>query len=85
MKKSDELKQMDEEEAMQYAIDHHQRRMCELCELHILGCSHMSSTYMCEGSKCHVAIDYIMDELIDHAEADEEVYDKKYKPILIKR
>ena len=83
--KSYELKAMEPEQAMEYVVDHHINRMCELCELYILGCCHNSSTFQCEGSKCDVAIDYIMEELIDNAEADEEAYIEKFKPILIKR
>lgn len=82
---SHELKNLKPEDAMQYAIDHHQDRMCELCELYILGCSHNTIHYQCEGSRCDVAVDYIMEELIDNAEADEESYIEKYNPILIKR
>ena len=80
---SHELKVLNPEDAMTYVVDNHQDRMCELCELHILGCCHNSSTYQCEGSKCDVAIDYMMEELIDNAEADEEDYVEKYSPILI--
>jgi len=83
--KSYELKALGPEEAMEYAIDNHQDRMCELCELYVLGCKHMTSTFICEGSKCDVAIDYIMEELIENAEADEEAYVEKFKPILTKR
>lgn len=81
--KSHNLKNLTPEDAMQYAIDNHQDRMCQLCELHILGCSHNTSTYQCEGCRCDSAIDYIMEELIEKAESDEEEYIKTYLPILI--
>ena len=80
-----ELKTLSNEDAMTYVIDNHQDRMCELCELNILGCSHNTSTYQCEGSKCDVAIDYMMEELIDNSEAEEEQYVETYSPILINR
>jgi len=77
------LKNLTHDDAMQYVIDKHQERMCELCELHILGCSHNTSTYQCEGCRCDSAIDYIMDELIENAEIEEEEHFNKYSPILI--
>ena len=83
--KSHELKNLDQGDALQYVADNHQDRMCELCELHVLGCKHMTSTFICEGSKCDVAIDYIMEELIEYAEDAEETYKEKLKRILIKR
>jgi hypothetical protein len=43
--------------------EQYQERMCDLCERHILGCKSMTSTFMCEGSKCHVAVEYLKDEL----------------------
>ena len=82
---SHELKNLSTEDAMTHVIDNHQDRMCELCELYILGCSHNTSTFQCEGSKCEVALDYIMEELIEYAEADEEDYVETYLPILINR
>lgn len=54
----------------------HQERMCELCELHILGCSHSSSTYQCEGSRCEDAIEYLKDALDE--DKHNEMEDKEY-------
>lgn len=82
---SSELKNLSTEDAMTYIIDNHQDRMCELCERYILGCSHNTITFQCEGSKCDVALDYIMEELIDNTEADEKKYFETYSPLLINR
>jgi len=38
-------------------------RMCELCELHILGCSRNTIHYQCEGSRCDEAIEYLKEDL----------------------
>lgn len=85
MKSSAKLKRMNDEQAMEFAIENHQDRMCSLCELHIIGGSSCSSTFLCEGRYCDRAVDYLFDELIDNAEADEEEYIEKYKPILINK
>ena len=49
-----------------------QELMCELCESHILGCLHMTSTFICEGCKCDEAYEYYKeykeDELIEQRE-----------------
>jgi len=45
--------------------EEHQERMCNLCELHILGCSSNSVNYQCEGSRCDEAIEYLIDDLED--------------------
>jgi len=55
--------------------EEHQERMCELCELHILGCSRNTIHFQCEGSRCDEAIEYLKDEL------EEEENDKKFFPI----
>jgi len=41
----------------------HQERMCQLCELYILGCSHNTIHFQCEGSRCSDALDYLVEEL----------------------
>jgi len=40
-----------------------QERMCELCEQHIIECSSMSSTFMCEGRFCVDAYELFIDEV----------------------
>ncbi len=45
-----------------------QKRMCELCELHILGCSSNSLTFLCEGSRCDEAIELLQAEIDDNKE-----------------
>jgi len=42
-----------------------QERMCELCELHILGCSSSTSTFQCEGSNCDDAEEIYIEEVIE--------------------
>ncbi len=42
-----------------------QEEMCEMCEIHILGCSSMSSHFMCEGSRCEDAHDLFIDNYLD--------------------
>ena len=41
----------------------HSERMCELCELHVLGCSRNTIHYQCEGSRCDEAIEYLKEDL----------------------
>lgn len=41
-----------------------QEDICDICERKILYCNHSSSTYLCEGSKCDVALDYFIDDNI---------------------
>lgn len=55
-----------------------QARMCELCESHILGCKHSTSTFLCEGSRCDDAIELLIDE-VNEAKLEEE-QDNKDKP-----
>jgi hypothetical protein len=56
--------------------EEHQERMCDLCERHILGCKHSTSTFLCEGSRCEDAMDYLI-EALEQDRLDE--YDvKKY-------
>lgn len=43
--------------------EEHQERMCDLCERHILGCKSSTSTFLCEGSRCEDAIEYLKDAL----------------------
>jgi hypothetical protein len=44
--------------------DEQQERMCELCEAHVYGCKMNTNQYnLCEGSKCDIAIEYLIDEL----------------------
>lgn len=43
--------------------EEHQERMCDLCERHILGCKHSTLTFLCEGSRCEDAIEYLKDAL----------------------
>lgn len=50
--------------------EEHQERMCDLCERKILGCSAMSSTFMCEGSRCEDAFELLLEEL-DEEKRDE--------------
>lgn len=45
--------------------EEHQERMCDLCERKILGCSSMSATFMCEGSRCEDAIELLIEELAE--------------------
>ena len=47
----------------EYLMEKHQERMCELCEDRILGCCSVSSTFMCEGSRCDEAVELLKDEL----------------------
>lgn len=56
--------------------EEHQERMCDLCERHILGCKHSTSTFLCEGSKCHEAVEYLMDALEEDRldEVDRQIY-----------
>ncbi len=56
--------------------DDHIERMCELCELHILGCKSSTSTFLCEGSRCEDAKDYLLEELNDQ-------YLDKYKYLIL--
>lgn len=35
--------------------------MCETCEIHILGCKHSTSTFLCEGSHCEEAYQLFQD------------------------
>lgn len=70
---SDELKNLSEEEAIEYVFDSHQERTCELCELYVLGCSSCSYHFMCEGRFCDQALPYIMEELIENAEEEERL------------
>ena len=42
-----------------------QKRMCELCETHIICGSSNSMHYQCEGRHCEQAIEYILDEVKD--------------------
>ena len=46
-------------------MEEHQERMCDLCERHILGCSAMSSTFLCEGSRCDDAVEYLKEDLAE--------------------
>lgn len=61
-----------------------QTRMCELCEDHIIGGSHMSYHYMCEGSHCDKAIEYLLEEINENEECEKEKRNEKYKYLLIK-
>lgn len=56
--------------------DDHQERMCELCERYILGCKHSTATFLCEGTRCEDAKDYLLEEL-------NEQYLEKYKYLVI--
>ena len=49
--------------------DEQQDRMCELCELHIIGGRHNTYHYQCEGSHCDKAFDYLLEDV------DNEDYD----------
>lgn len=44
-------------------MEEHQERLCELCELYILGCCSNSSTFLCEGAYCDQAVEYLKEEL----------------------
>lgn len=56
-----------------------QNRMCELCELRILGCKHSTSTFLCEGSRCEDAFEYLIDDIEDKKLEAEEEKKEKYK------
>ena len=44
--------------------DKQQERLCELCEAHVYGCKMNTNQFnLCEGSKCDIAIEYLMDEI----------------------
>lgn len=58
--------------------EEHQERMCDLCERNILGCKSMTSTFLCEGSRCEDAVVLLQEEL------DEERHDM-IKYLLIRR
>lgn len=45
-----------------------QERMCELCEIHILGCGHSTSTFQCEGCSCDEAEEYYIEEVVEQRE-----------------
>ena len=36
-------------------FDEYGDKICEMCEVHILGCKRMSYHFMCEGSRCEDA------------------------------
>jgi len=38
-----------------------QDEICELCELEILDCKHSTSIFLCEGSRCEDAVDFILE------------------------
>lgn len=73
--------------------DEQQERMCQLCEeLIINGPRSDSRGWMCEGSYCNRAIDYIneelADELLDELEKEKQTRltkKEKHKYLLIKR
>lgn len=45
--------------------DKQQQRMCELCEDHIIGGSSCSQMFLCEGSFCEEALEYLIDDIDD--------------------
>lgn len=61
-----------------------QERMCELCELHILGCKHSTITFLCEGSRCEDAIEYLMDDIEDKRLDELDAQKEKYKYLLLR-
>jgi len=46
--------------------DDQQQRMCELCETHIIEGSSSCSTFLCEGSFCDQAFEYLIEDIDDN-------------------
>lgn len=61
----------------------HQERMCDLCERYILGCSHNTIHFQCEGSRCDQALEYLVEDLEEEAEDLRQERNSKYKLLLL--